>query len=261
MDIGHAFVLHMLLPPEVPPEVAPYNNDTVDYDFRNAIWKVIETHFGLKSIMVQNTADPEFKHMGTWSLALPTFYRFSGLGAGAAGLPPDFTDDRLEGAGMLRIIDDGNFELFRFSLTREGNYCGRLRKPGTQTGSLSGHLKVPDYDKRKYAGYEGVARMEDLVVQESQGVRRRDEFLVSSDVGVTLLRRLYRTSTRAVAEGGKPKRVVTDENGIIQVDTFKGKVRTVDAKIGPENMPSSENGRGLIRDRDGRLVFASGSVN
>ncbi|MBM2802149.1 MAG: hypothetical protein HW419_42, partial [Deltaproteobacteria bacterium] len=29
-----------------------------------------------------------------------------------------------------------------------------------------------------------------------------------------------------------------------------------DVKIGRENMPSSRDGRGLLRDKDGKLVFA-----
>ena len=92
-------------------------------------------------------------------------------------------------------------------------------------------------------------------MQESQGVARKQEFLVSSDAGVAPLRRIYRTSMQAVANGRPPKQVVTNSDGIIEVDTFKGLVRASDIKIGPENMPSSEDGRGLIRDHDGRLVF------
>lgn len=254
VDVGHAYILHMLLPPDIPPEVAPFNNDKVDAEFRNATFKVVETPFGLKSVIVHNTSNPDFKFMNTWSLALPTFYRFSGL-SGGAGLPPDFTDDRLEGGGFLRIIDDGHFEMFRYSLRRPGNYWQKFRKRGANNGSLSGRVAVREYDKRKYAGFEGLPREEDLVMQESQGVQRRPEFLVSSDAGVAMLRRLYRNSMQAVANGGRPKPVVTNEDGIIELDTFKGTVRTADAKIGPENMPSSERGRGLIRDGEGRLVF------
>ena len=39
-----------------------------------------------------------------------------------AGLPPDFTDDRRESGGILRIIDDEHFEMFRFTLLRPGNF-------------------------------------------------------------------------------------------------------------------------------------------
>jgi hypothetical protein len=43
---------------------------------------------------------------------------------------------------------------------------------------------------------------------------------------------------------------------MLEVDTFHGHVKVSDLKIGPENMPSSREGRGLIRDKNGNLVFA-----
>ncbi len=59
-----------------------------------------------------------------------------------------------------------------------------------------------------------------------------------------------------VAAGGKAKPALTNKDGIIEVDTFKRLVKTGDIVLGPKNMPSSEDGRGLIRDADGNLVFA-----
>jgi len=58
-----------------------------------------------------------------------------------------------------------------------------------------------------------------------------------------------------VEKGGKGKPVSVDEEGVIKVDTFKGFINTEDIVLGPENMPSSEDGRGLIRDNSGNLVF------
>jgi hypothetical protein len=43
---------------------------------------------------------------------------------------------------------------------------------------------------------------------------------------------------------------------MLEVDTFHGHVKLSELKIGPENMPSSTEGRGLIRDKSGNLVFA-----
>jgi hypothetical protein len=43
---------------------------------------------------------------------------------------------------------------------------------------------------------------------------------------------------------------------MLEVDTFHGHVHVNELKIGPENMPSSADGRGLIRDSRGHLVFA-----
>jgi hypothetical protein len=43
---------------------------------------------------------------------------------------------------------------------------------------------------------------------------------------------------------------------MLEVDTFHGHVKVDELKIGPDNMPSSTDGRGLIRDRNGNLVFA-----
>jgi len=59
-----------------------------------------------------------------------------------------------------------------------------------------------------------------------------------------------------VANGKDPKGVVRMDNGMLEVDTFHGHVKASELKITPENMPSSRDGGGLIRDREGRLVFA-----
>ena len=100
--------------------------------------------------------------------------------------------------------------------------------------------------------------VEDLVIQESQGAIPPYglEHLASSDAGIALFRRLFRKSMEDVASGGKGKPVLTNKDGIIEVDTFKGLAKTGDIVLGPKNMPSSEDGRGLIRDADGNLVFA-----
>jgi hypothetical protein len=59
-----------------------------------------------------------------------------------------------------------------------------------------------------------------------------------------------------VAEGKMPKGAERQAKAMVEVDTFHGHVNVSELKIGPENMPSSRDGRGLIRDNDGRLVFA-----
>jgi hypothetical protein len=59
-----------------------------------------------------------------------------------------------------------------------------------------------------------------------------------------------------VAEGKDPKGVDRQPKEMLEVDTFHGHVKASELKIGPENMPSSVDGRGLIRDQDGKLVFA-----
>ena len=95
-------------------------------------------------------------------------------------------------------------------------------------------------------------------MQESQGAipERRLEHLASSDRGVIMMRRIWHKAMEDVAQGKDPKGVLRQDNGMLEVDTFHGHVRVEDLKIGPENMPSSADGRGLIRDRDGNLVFA-----
>jgi len=52
-----------------------------------------------------------------------------------------------------------------------------------------------------------------------------------------------------VAAGKDPKGVIREANGMLEVDTFHGHVKVSELKIGPENMPSSTEGRGLIRDK------------
>jgi hypothetical protein len=73
---------------------------------------------------------------------------------------------------------------------------------------------------------------------------------------VIMLRRLWHQAMQDVAAGKDPKGVSRQENGMLEVDTFHGHVKLSELKIGPENMPSSTEGRGLIRDKSGNLVFA-----
>jgi nitrite reductase/ring-hydroxylating ferredoxin subunit len=260
VDMGHLYVLHLLVPPGLPADLAPYCDMSVDYEWRRSTMKCIETHFGMKSVVVHNTSRPDVKFLNTWSWALPGYFRFGAIGA---GIPPDFTDDRRESGGMVRIIDDGHFEIFRYQLLRPGNYRGTFwpRESHTSRGlaeGLTGLAGRKEHDTRKYGAWEGRPPVEDLVMQESQGVipPREQETLGTSDAGVALLRRIYRQSFADMANGRRPKAVVTDADGILRVDTFKGFARIDALQLGPANMPSSEDGRGLIRDAGGRLVFA-----
>jgi nitrite reductase/ring-hydroxylating ferredoxin subunit len=259
-DMGHVYVLHMLEPGEVPEDVQPHCDMSVDTEWHRIIHRSFETPFGMKSVLVHNTADPDKKFVNTWSIAPPAYWRFGGI---SAGLPPDFTDDRRESGGMLRIIDDGHFEMFRFTLLRPGNFRSTFfpRQSDTSRGlaeGVTGKRPKKDYDHRKYPSWEGRPPLEDLVIQESQGVipPREHELLGTSDSGVVMLRRLWRKSMEAVAAGRDPFQVRVDENGVFKVDTYKGFAKAGDVKLGPDNMPTSENGRGLIRDKDGDLVFA-----
>ncbi len=259
VDMGHIYVLHMLAPGVVPEEVEPYCDKTVDVEWRNMIHRTFETSFGLKCVLVHNTENSDRKFVNTWSTALPSYYRFGGV---TAGLPPDFTDDRRESGGILRIIDDEHFEMFRFTLFRPGNFRSTFfaRASDTSRGlaeGLTGGGDRKDYDVRKYAAWEGRPPVEDLVIQESQGAipPRHLELLGTSDVGVVLLRRIWRKSMEAVARGDKPKQVVVDENSVVKVDTFKGFAHPDEIHLGPDNMPSSEDGRGLIRAKKGALVY------
>jgi len=258
-DLGHAYILHMLVLKGVPEVLKPYCDQTVDTEWRNSEFRVFETHFGLKLVLVQNSADPEIKYVNTWSLALPTHFRFAG--AGGAGLPPDFTNDRRESGGMLRIIDDTHFEMFRYSLMRPGNFQGAARSDGSERGLTAdrrGTGEKKDYDYRKYPAWEGTsATLEDLVIQESMGaiVPREKECLATSDIGVALLRRIWRKSMEDVAMGKPSKALITNEEGVLEVDTHKGMTHVADLVLSPRNMPSSMDGRGLIRDERGDLVF------
>ena len=259
-DIGHSYVLHLIEPGTVPEDVKPYCDMTVDTDWRNIDFRVFETGFGLKSVIVHDTAEASVKYVNTWSLALPTHFRFGGI---TAGLPPDFTNDRREGGGMLRIIDDTHFEIFRYTLIRPGNFRSNFFARASETArgldeGTRGTMQKKAHDNRKYPAWEGRPPVEDLVMQEAQGAipPRQDEHLGASDAGVALYRRILRKSMADVANGRGAKPVLTDRRGIIEVDTFKGLAKAEDIVLGPNNMPSSEDGRGLIRDADGNLVFA-----
>lgn len=250
-DMSHAVILHGLEVRDIPPELKPYN----DYSIKN--WmplplEHVETDYGMKTVSVLDTGDPEVKFVNTWSLAMPIHWRFSGI---RSGFPPDFTDERQEGGGMIRIIDDTHFELFRYNLLRKGNFKGAWIF-GLPSG-LQGTVEKKPYDKRKYSGWEGTPALEDLVLQESQGAipERRLEHLASSDRGVIMMRRIWHKAMEDVAKGKDPKGVVRQANGMLEVDTFHGHVKLSELKIGPENMPPSTDGRGLIRAQNGALVF------
>jgi hypothetical protein len=186
-------------------------------------------------------------------MAMPIHWRFSGI---RSGFPPDFTDERQEGGGMIRIIDDTHFELIRYNLFRKGNFPGPFTF-GLPPG-LKGTAEKKAHDKRRYSGWEGVPALEDLVLQESQGdiPERRLEHLGTSDRGVMMMRRIWHKAMEDVADGKDPKGVDRKPNGMLEVDTFHGHVKIDELKISPENMPSSRDGQGLIRDKEGKLVFA-----
>ena len=122
---------------------------------------------------------------------------------------------------------------------------------------MEGTVEKKSYDKRRYSNWEGIPALEDLVLQESQGAipERRLEHLASSDRGVIMMRRIWHKAMEDVAQGKDPKGVLREDNGMLEVDTFHGHVKVDQLKIGPQNMPSSTDGRGLIRDRNGNLVF------
>jgi nitrite reductase/ring-hydroxylating ferredoxin subunit len=259
-DIGHAYVLHLLEPMVLPQELKPYCDTSVNIDWRAAQFHVFETDFGMKSVVVHDTADPQKKFVNTWSIGVPFYWRFGGI---VAGLPPDFTTDRRESGGMLRIIDDTHFEMFRYSLIRPGNFRGTFfprdhdKARGLAEG-VRGTVEKKPYDYRKYPAWEGRPPVEDLVIQSTQGEipDYEAEHLASSDAGVAMLRRIYRKSMDAIAKGAKPKPLATNADGVIEVDTFKGFLKPSEIVLSPQNMPSSKNGEGLIRDAEGRLIFA-----
>jgi nitrite reductase/ring-hydroxylating ferredoxin subunit len=250
-DMGHAVVLHALEVRDIPPELEPYNDHTIK-NWMPLPLEHVETDYGMKTVAVLDTGNPEIKFVNTWSLAMPTHWRFSGI---RSGFPPDFTDERQEGGGMIRIIDDTHFELFRYNLLRKGNFKG-VWTFGLPEG-LTGTVQKRPYDLRKYSGWEGTPALEDLVLQESQGEipDRRLEHLASSDRGVLMMRRIWQKAMEDVAQGRDPKGVTRAASEMLEVDTFHGHINVTELKIGRENMPSSTDGRGLIRDQDGNLVF------
>jgi hypothetical protein len=252
-DMGHAVILHGLEVRDIPKELKPYN----DYSIKSWLplpLEHVETEWGMKTVSVLDTGDPEVKFVNTWSLAMPIHWRFSGI---RSGFPPDFTDERQEGGGMIRIIDDTHFELFRYTLLRKGNFPGAWLF-GLPT-DLKGTVERKPHDKRKYSGWEGIPALEDLVLQEAQGEipERRLEHLASSDRGVIMMRRIWHKAMEDVADGKDPKGVDRGRKEMLEVDTFHGHVKASELRIGPENMPSSTEGRGLIRDKNGNLVFGS----
>jgi len=250
-DMGHATILHGIVVRDVPQELQSYTDHSIK-QWSPLPLEHIETDYGMKTVSVLDTGDPNVKFVNTWSLAMPIHWRFSGI---RSGFPPDFTDERQEGGGMIRIIDDTHFELIRYNLWRKGNFRGPWGF-GLPSG-LQGTVEKKAHDTRKYSGWEGSPALEDLVLQESQGEipDRKLEHLATSDRGVILLRRIWHKAMQDVANGKDPKGVLREDREILEVDTYHGHIKVGELKLGPDNMPSSMNGRGLIRDRRGNLVF------
>lgn len=258
-DMGHIYVMHMLEPGKVPPELKDYVDMTVDTNWRTMQHRAFETDFGMKCVLVHNTADASRKYVNTWSLVMPCTYRFGGI---AAGLPPDFTNDRRESGGILRIIDDTHFEIFRFQLIRKGNfrvtyYPVQSDKARGVSSGMRGTVEKKDYDFREYPAWEGLPQVEDYVLQASQGAipPREEEHLGNSDIGVVMLRRIWRKAIEAVKKGQVPKTLKTNNEGVVETDTFKGLIEASAIVLSPANMPDSKDGRGLIRNQAGELVF------
>ena len=121
-----------------------------------------------------------------------------------------FEHARSSGGGMLRIIDDTHFEILRYTLIRPGNFRSNfIPRAATAARGLdegrSGLVERKEYDFREYPAWEGRPPLEDLVIQQSQGAipPRENEHLATSDVGVVMLRNMWRKSIDQVA-GGKP---------------------------------------------------------
>jgi len=250
-DMGHAVILHGLLIRDLPKELKPFN-DTSIKNWAPLPLEFVETDYGMKTVAVLDTGDPEVKFVNTWSVAMPIHWRFSGV---RSGFPPDFTDERQEGGGMIRIIDDTHFDLIRYSLLRKGNFRGTFTIG--LPPALKGTAQKKEYDKRKYSGWEGVPALEDLVLQESQGEipDRQAEHLGTSDRGVLLLRKIWHKAMEDVASGKDPKGISREEKEMVEVDTFHGHIKASELEIGPKNLPSSRDGGGFIRDKEGKLVF------
>jgi len=250
-DMGHAVILHGLLIRDLPKELKPFN-DTSIKNWAPLPLEFVETDYGMKTVAVLDTGDPEVKFVNTWSVAMPIHWRFSGV---RSGFPPDFTDERQEGGGMIRIIDDTHFELIRYSLLRKGNFRGTFTIG--LPPALKGTAQKKEYDKRKYSGWEGVPALEDLVLQESQGEipDRQAEHLGTSDRGVLLLRKIWHKAMEDIASGKDPKGISREEKEMVEVDTFHGHIKASELEIGPKNLPSSRDGGGFIRDKEGKLVF------
>ena len=80
---------------ELPDDLRPYCDLSVDTDWHHTLHRAIETDWGVKAVVVHNTAKSDVKFVNTFSIAMPIYYRFSGLGARQA----DFCNDRRESGG------------------------------------------------------------------------------------------------------------------------------------------------------------------
>jgi hypothetical protein len=121
-DMGHAVILHGLLVRELPEELKPFSDHSVK-NWTPLPLEHVETEYGMKTVSVLDTGDPNVKFVNTWSVAMPIHWRFSGV---RSGFPPDFTDERQEGGGMIRIIDDNPFRIVSLQPVSPGQFSRHL---------------------------------------------------------------------------------------------------------------------------------------
>src|SRR5438093_9129667 len=139
---GHARGAHWFGDKDLTGKLQPFNQGHKK-NWMPLPLEFVETDYGMKTVSVLDTGDPDVKFINTWSMAMPIHWRFSGI---RSGFPPDFTDERQEGGGMIRIIDDTRFELIRYNLFRNGNFPGPIvfgLPPG-----LKGTTEKKAHDKR-----------------------------------------------------------------------------------------------------------------
>ena len=154
-DMGHAVVLHGLVIRDLPTELKPFS-DTSIKNWMPLPLEFVETDYGMKTVSVLDTGDPEVK--------------FVNRGAGHADSLevfrhpirlPDFTDERQEGGGMIgsSTIALSSFATICSAKELSGNFrvrvTDRLERHGRKKSARQ--AKIFRLGRRACAGRPSVA--------------------------------------------------------------------------------------------------------
>ena len=86
-DMGHAVILHGLVVRETPQELKPYTDCSIK-NWSPLPLEHVETDFGMKTVSVLDTGDPNVKFVNTWSLAMPIHCVFPAYDPGFRPISP-----------------------------------------------------------------------------------------------------------------------------------------------------------------------------
>jgi len=177
-------------------------------------FKPVEGEYGVKLYILDQRSKPNCVALRRRCTVLPTINRKS------RELRPKNTGEHpvtLQQAIWILPIDDAHCEEMRLTVYPEkpkersyhGGYVNRAKQ-----------RERKPYDRRFYGEIKGIVPLEDKAMVESQGpiVDRTLEHPGYGDRAILLLRKMIREGIADVANGGKPKGVLQEDQPMIDLD-------------------------------------------